>query len=165
MQTNYHAAQRQGNPWPDPVLIPAVLTDKGMPDVASGYQTAVSFLLRICHVCSLLLHQHRLVKNALAFVASAAQYALTVTLPVPCVLLAEEPNERRVTQAHLLFLIRRMCCIYLAATSSVQQSRGLVRIRTTALVCATCVADAITLVAPPVRSGSGWDRSRALQPV
>ena len=72
-----------GDPRPDPILIPAVLTDEGMPDVATDYHTAASSLLRICHACSLLLQQRRLVKNAPAFVASAAQHALTVTLPLP----------------------------------------------------------------------------------
>ena len=53
---------------------------------------------------------------------------------------------RRETQTNLLFLIRRMCRIYSAATSSVQQSRGLVGIRTTAFACGACVADAIARV-------------------
>jgi hypothetical protein len=39
-----------------------------------------------------------------------------------------------------------MCRIYSAATSSVQQSRGLVGIRTTAFACGACVADAIARV-------------------
>ena len=53
---------------------------------------------------------------------------------------------RRETQVNLLFLIRRMCRIYSAATTCVQQSRGLVAIRTTAFACAACIADAITRV-------------------
>jgi len=139
-----------GDPRPDPILIPAVLTDENMPDVATDYHTAASSLLRICHACSLLLQQRRLVKNAPAFVASAAQYALTVTLPMPHldtrVCFWRKSPMRRETQTNLLFLIRRMCRIYSAATSSVQQSRGLVGIRTTAFACAACVADAIARV-------------------
>ena len=139
-----------GDPRPDPILIPAVLTDESMPDVATDYHTAASSLLRICHACSLLLQQRRLVKNAPSFVASAAQYALTVTLPMPhldtSVCFWRKSPMRRETQTNLLFLIRRMCRIYSAATSSVQQSRGLVGIRTTALACAACVADAIARV-------------------
>jgi len=139
-----------GDPRPDPILIPAVLTDEGMPDVATDYHTAASSLLRICHACSLLLQQRRLVKNAPAFVASAAQYALTVTLPMPhldpSVCFWRKSPMRRETQTNLLFLIRRMCRIYSAATSSVQQSRGLVGIRTTAFACGACVADAIARV-------------------
>ena len=53
---------------------------------------------------------------------------------------------RRETQVNLLFLIRRMCTIYSAATACVQQSRGLVAIRTTAFGCAACIADAISRV-------------------
>ena len=53
---------------------------------------------------------------------------------------------RRETQLNLLFLIRRMCRIYSAATTCVQQSRGLIAIRTTAFACAACVADAISRV-------------------
>ena len=53
---------------------------------------------------------------------------------------------RRETQVNLLFLIRRMCRIYSAATTCVQQSRGLVAIRTTAFACAACIADAILRV-------------------
>jgi hypothetical protein len=140
----------QGDPRPDPILIPAVLTDESMPDVATDYYTAASSLLRICHACSLLLQQRRLVKNAPAFVASAAQYALTVTLPMPhldpSICFWRKSPMRRETQTNLLFLIRRMCRIYSAATSSVQQSRGLVGIRTTAFACGACVADAIARV-------------------
>jgi len=139
-----------GDPRPDPILIPAVLTDEGMPDIAIDYHTAASSLLRICHACSLLLQQRRLVKNAPAFVASAAQYALTVTLPMPqldpSICFWRKSPMRRETQTNLLFLIRRMCRIYSAATSSVQQSRGLVGIRTTAFACGACVADAIARV-------------------
>ena len=87
-----------------------------MPDIATDYQTAASSLLRICHACSLLLQQRRLVKNAPAFVASAAQYALTVTLPMPqldpAVCFWRKSPMRRETQTNLLFLIRRMCRIY-----------------------------------------------------
>lgn len=140
----------QGDPRPDPILIPAVLTDEGMPEVATDYHTAASSLLRICHACSLLLQQRRLVKNAPAFVASAAQHALTVTLPMPhldaSICFWRRNPMRRETQTNLLFLIRRMCRIYSAATSSVQQSRGLVGIRTTAFACGACVADAIARV-------------------
>ena len=121
-----------------------------MPHVATDYSTAASSLLRICHACSLLLQQRRLVKSAPAFVASAAQYALTVTLPMPNldtnVCFWRKSPMRRETQTNLLFLIRRMCRIYVAATSSVQQSRGLVGIRTTTLACAACVSDAIVRV-------------------
>ena len=121
-----------------------------MPNVATDWDTAASSLLRICHACSLLLQQRRLVKNAPAFVASAAQYALTVTLPMPhldpAVCFWRKSPMRRETQTNLLFLIRRMCRIYSAATSSVQQSRGLVGIRTTAFACGACVADAIVRV-------------------
>ncbi len=139
-----------GDQRPDPILIPAVLTDESMPPVATDFQTASSSLQRICHACSLLLHQVQLVKNAPAFVASAAQHALTVTLPMPNL----DPKHcfwrkspmRRETQVNLLFLIRRMCRIYSAATTCVQQSRGLVAIRTTAFACAACIADAITRV-------------------
>ena len=53
---------------------------------------------------------------------------------------------RRETQTNLLFLIRRMCRIYSAATACVQQSRGLVATRTTAFACAVVIADAVTRV-------------------
>lgn len=53
---------------------------------------------------------------------------------------------RRETQKNLLFLIRRLCRIYSAATACVQQSRGLVAIRSTAFAAAACVADAICRV-------------------
>jgi hypothetical protein len=139
-----------GEQRPDPILIPAVLTDEKMPPVATDFQSATSSLQRICHACSLLLHQVELVKNAPAFVASAAQHALTVTLPMPNL----DPKHcfwrknpmRRETQINLLFLIRRMCRIYSTATTCVQQSRGLVAIRTTAFACAACIADAISRI-------------------
>lgn len=54
---------------------------------------------------------------------------------------------RRETQINLLFLIRRMCRIYSAATACVQQSRGLIAIKTTAFACAACIADAISRIA------------------
>ena len=139
-----------GEQRPDPILIPAVLTDESMPAVATDYQTASSSLQRLCHACSLLLHQRQLVKNAPAFVSSAAQYALTVTLPMPNLdpkyCFWRKNPMRRETQINLLFLIRRMCRIYSAATTCVQQSRGLVAIRTTAFACAACIADAISRV-------------------
>ena len=53
---------------------------------------------------------------------------------------------RRETQVNLLFLIRRIVRIYTAATACVQQSRGLVAIRSTALAAGACVADAICRV-------------------
>lgn len=139
-----------GEQRPDPILIPAVLTDESMPSVATDFQTAASSLYRICHACSLLLHQRQQVKNAPAFVASAAQYALTVTLPMahldPRHCFWRKTPMRRETQTNLLFLIRRMCRIYSAATTCVQQSRGLIAIRTTAFACAACISDAITRV-------------------
>ncbi len=139
-----------GEQRPDPILIPAVLTDETMPPVATDFQIASSALQRVCHACSLLLHQVELVKNAPAFVASAAQHVLTVTLPMP----STDPKYcfwrknpmRRETQVNLLFLIRRMCRIYSAATTCVQQSRGLIAIRTTAFACAACIADSISRV-------------------
>mmetsp|Transcript_31924 Transcript_31924/g.48481 ORF Transcript_31924/g.48481 Transcript_31924/m.48481 type:complete len:528 (-) Transcript_31924:4760-6343(-) len=139
-----------GHPKPDPILIPAILTDDTMPVVATDFQTASSSLLRICNACSLLMQQRQLVKNAPAFVASAAQYALTVTLPMPDL----DPEHcfwrkspmRRETQINLLFLLRRMCRIYSAATECVQKSRGLIAIRTTAFAAAACVGDAISRV-------------------
>jgi len=39
-----------------------------------------------------------------------------------------------------------MCRIYSAATACVQQSRGLIAIKTTAFACAACISDAITRV-------------------
>jgi hypothetical protein len=139
-----------GEQRPDPILIPAVLTDETMPSIATDYQTAASSLQRLCHSCSLLLHQRQLVQNAPAFVASAAQYALTVTLPMPHLdpryCFWRKNPMRRETQNNLLFLIRRMCRIYSAATTCVQQSRGLIAIRTTALACAACISDAIVRV-------------------
>lgn len=149
---NYDAVVKElmGEQRPDPILIPAVLTDETMPSIATNYQQASSSLQRLCHACSLLLHQRQLVQNAPAFVASAAQYALTVTLPMPHL----DPEHcfwrknpmRRETQTNLLFLIRRMCRIYSAATTCVQQSRGLIAIRTTAFACAACISDAIVRV-------------------
>ena len=53
---------------------------------------------------------------------------------------------RRETQNNLLFLLRRICRIYSAATSCVQQSRGLVAIRSITLACGACIADAICRV-------------------
>lgn len=149
---NYDTVVKElmGEQRPDPILIPAVLTDESMPSIATDYQTAASSLYRLCHACSLLLHQRQLVKNAPAFVASAAQYALTVTLPManldPKHCFWRKTPMRRETQTNLLFLIRRMCRIYSAATTCVQQSRGLIAIRTTAFACAACIADAITRV-------------------
>ena len=150
---NYEKVVKElmGEQRPDPILIPAVLTDEALPPVATDYQIASSSLQRACQACSLLLHQVELVKNAPAFVASAAQHALTVTLPMPHLdpkLCFWRKNPmRRETQINLLFLIRRMCRIYSAATTCVQQSRGLIAIRTTAFACAACIADAISRVA------------------
>jgi hypothetical protein len=149
---NYDAVVKElmGEQRPDPILIPAVLTDESMPSVATDYQTAASSLYRLCHACSLLLHQRQLVNNAPAFVASAAQYALTVTLPMAHLdakyCFWRKSPMRRETQTNLLFLIRRMCRIYSAATACVQQSRGLIAIKTTAFACAACISDAITRV-------------------
>jgi len=140
-----------GEPRPDPILIPANLTDEFMPPVATDFQTAASSLQRVCDACSLLLHQRQQLKNAPAFVASAAQYALTVTLPLPDL----DPRQcfwrkstmRHETQVNLLFLIRRLCRIYSAASACIQQSRGLTAIKTTALACAACISDAIVRIA------------------
>ena len=135
---------------PDPILIPAVLTDESMPSVATDYQNASSSLQRLCDACSLLLQQRHLIKNSPAFVASAAQYALTVSLPMPDLdpkaCFWRKSPMRRETQNNLLFLIRRMCRIYSAATTRVQQSRGLIAIRSIAFACAACTADAISRV-------------------
>mmetsp|Transcript_14755 Transcript_14755/g.40767 ORF Transcript_14755/g.40767 Transcript_14755/m.40767 type:complete len:3812 (+) Transcript_14755:277-11712(+) len=149
---NYEETMKNlmGDPRQDPILIPAVLTDEGLPAVATDYLSAASHLQRIGDACSLLLQQRRLVKNSPAFAASAAQHALTTILPMP----NADPkhcfwrkNEmRRETQKNLLFLIRRICRIYSAATARVQQSRGLTAIRSTAFACAACVADAICRV-------------------
>jgi hypothetical protein len=139
-----------GDPRPDPILIPAVLTDEELPPVATDYATASSYLQRIADACSLLLQQRRLIKNSPAFAASAAQYALMVVLPMPnadakfC--FWRKGEMRRETQLNLLFLIRRICRIYSAATACVQASRGLIAIRSTAFACAACVADAICRV-------------------
>jgi hypothetical protein len=136
-----------GDPRPDPILIPAVLTDETLPPVATDYMNATSYLQRIADACSLLLQQRRLIKNSPAFAASAAQHALMIVLPMPnsdpqfC--FWRKAEMRRETQLNLLFLIRRLCRIYSAATACVQQSRGLIAIRSTAFACAACVADAI----------------------
>jgi hypothetical protein len=139
-----------GEPRPDPILIPAVLTDEELPPKAIDFLTAASSLRRIADACSLLLQQRRLIKNAPAFAASAAQYALTVVLPMPnsdpTYCFWRKSDMRRETQLNLLFLIRRICRIYSSATACVQQSRGLVAIRSIAFACATCVADAICRV-------------------
>jgi len=139
-----------GDPRQDPILIPSVLTDEKLPAVATDYHTAASILLRVCNACSLLMQQRQLVKNAPAFVASAAQHALTFALPMPNLdqnqCFWRKAEMRRETQVNLLFLIRRLCTIYSAATACVQQSRGLVAIRTTAFGCAACIADAISRV-------------------
>lgn len=139
-----------GEPRPDPILIPAVLTDEDLPPTATDFQAASSSLQRIADACSLLLQQRRLIKNAPAFAASAAQYAMTVVLPMPnsdpkyCFWRKEK--MRRETQLNLLFLIRRICRIYSSATACVQQSRGLVAIRSISFACVACVADAICRV-------------------
>jgi len=139
-----------GEPRPDPILIPAVITDEELPPIATNYMTASSSLQRIADACSLLLQQRRLIKNAPAFAASAAQYAMTVVLPMPhsdpryC--FWRKDKMRRETQLNLLFLIRRICRIYSSATACVQQSRGLVAIRSISFACAACVADAICRV-------------------
>jgi hypothetical protein len=139
-----------GNPRPDPILIPAVLTDETLPPVATTYDNAASSLQRIADACSLLMQQRKMIKNAAAFAASASQYALTSVLPMPHLdpgyCFWRKADMRRETQLNLLFLIRRMCRIYSAATACVQQSRGLVAIRSTALASAACVADAICRV-------------------
>lgn len=139
-----------GDQRPDPILIPPVLTDEELPPMATDYSTAASGLQRIADACSLLLQQRRLIKNAPAFAASAAQYAMTVVLPMPnsdpkfC--FWRKAEMRRETQLNLLFLIRRICRIYSAATACVQQSRGLVAIKSISLAAAACVADAICRV-------------------
>jgi hypothetical protein len=136
-----------GDPRPDPIVIPAVLTDETLPPVATNYSNATSYLQRIADACSLLLQQRRLIKNSPAFAASAAQHALMIVLPMPnsdpqfC--FWRKGEMRRETQLNLLFLIRRICRIYSAATACVQQSRGLIAIRSTAFACGACVADAI----------------------
>ncbi len=139
-----------GEPRQDPILIPAVLTDEELPHTAIDFMTASSSLQRVADACSLLLQQRRLIKNAPAFAASAAQYAITVMLPMPhsdpkyC--FWRKSQMRRETQLNLLFLIRRICRIYSASTACVQQSRGLVAIRSITLACAACIADAICRV-------------------
>jgi len=139
-----------GDPRPDPIVIPPVLTDEELPPVATDYMTASSYLQRIADACSLLLQQRRLIKNSPAFAASAAQYALTTVLPMPnadpkfC--FWRKGEMRRETQLNLLFLIRRLCRIYSASTACVQQSRGLIAIRSITFACGACVADAISRV-------------------
>lgn len=136
-----------GDPRQDPILIPPVLTDEELPPLAKDYSTASSYMQRVADACSLLLQQRRLIRNAPAFAASAAQHALMTMLPFP----NSNPQfcfwrkfpMRRETQLNLLFLIRRLCRIYSAATACVQESRGLIAIRSTALACGACVADAI----------------------
>eukprot|EP00978_Attheya_sp_CCMP212_P047272 scaffold421288_cov64-Attheya_sp.AAC.1 len=151
-QDNYENTVKalMGDPRPDPILIPAVLTDENMPNVATDYMTASSSLRRVCDACSLLMQQRRLVKNGPAFVASAAQYALSIMLPMPnldaTLCFWRKGEMRRETQINLLFLIRRMCRIYQAATACVQQSRGLIAIRSTTFACAACIADGISRV-------------------
>ena len=139
-----------GDPMPESILIPVVLSDKDMPHIATDYDTARSSLQRICHACSLLLQQRKQIKNAASFAASAAQYALTTTLPMPNLdpkyCFWRSKPMRRETQTMLLFLIRRVCRIYSAATACVQKSRGLIAIQTIALASAACVADAISRV-------------------
>ena len=136
-----------GEPRPDPILIPAVLTDEELPPVATDYASASSYMQRVADACSLLLQQRRLLKNAPAFASSAAQHALMHVLPMPnsdaqfC--FWRRFPMRRETQLNLLFLIRRLCRIYAAATACVQQSRGLIAVRATTLACGACVADAI----------------------
>jgi hypothetical protein len=137
----------RGDPRPDPIVIPAVLTDESLPPVATNYMNATSYLQRIADACSLLLQQRRLIKNSPAFAASAAQHALMTVLPMPnsdpTFCFWRKHEMRRETQLNLLFLIRRICRIYSAATACVQQSRGLIAIRSTAFACGACVADAI----------------------
>ena len=139
-----------GSPRPDPILIPAVLTDETLPPVATNFQEAASSLQRIADACSLLLQQRQQVKNAAAFAASATQYAMTHVLPMPHLdsthCFWRKGEMRRETQVNLMFLIRRVCRIYSAATACVQQSRGLVAIRSTTFACAACIADAICRV-------------------
>jgi hypothetical protein len=73
-----------------------------------------------------------------------------VVLPMPNVdprfCFWRKSEMRRETQLNLLFLIRRICRIYSAATACVQASRGLIAIRSTAFACAACVADALCRV-------------------
>ena len=144
------AKRLMGDPRPDPIIIPPVLTDEELPPVATNYANASSYMQRIADACSLLLQQRRLIKNSPAFAASAAQYALTTVLPMPnsdpkfCFWRNKE--MRRETQLNLLFLIRRLCRIYSASTARVQESRGLTAMRSITLACAACVADAICRV-------------------
>ena len=139
-----------GDPRVDPILIPPVITDPDLPHIVTSYQEASSSLQRLSTACSLLLQQRSMIKNASAFAASAAQHCFIVTLPMP----QNDPKQcfwrkypmRRETQISLLFLIRKMCRIYSAATACVQQSRGLIAIRSTAFACAACISDAISRV-------------------
>jgi hypothetical protein len=137
-----------GDPRPDPSLIPAVLTDKELPHTATDFMTAGYSLQIVADACSLLLQQRRLIKNAPAFAASTAQYAITVMLPMPnsdpkyC-FWRKNPMRRETQQLNMLFLRRRMCRIYAAATSCVQQSQCLVAILSIMFACATCIVDAI----------------------
>jgi len=75
------------------------------------------------------------VKNAAALVASAAQYALTITLPFPAVRKKDcfwhNTPMRRETQVNLLGLIQRVCRIYQASTVTVMSNRGLIAARST----------------------------------
>jgi hypothetical protein len=61
-----------GEQRPDPIVIPAVLTDEHLPPVAKDYYIASSYLQRVADACSLLLQQRRLIKNSPALAASAA---------------------------------------------------------------------------------------------
>ena len=92
--------------------------------------------------------QRTLVKNAAALVASAAQYALTITLPFPAVRKKDcfwhNTPMRRETQVNLLGLIQRVCRIYQASTVTVMSNRGLIAARSTTFGCAVCIADSIS---------------------
>lgn len=139
-----------GQPRPDPIVIPAVLTDETLPPVASDYSSAGSYLQRVADASSLLLQQRRSVKNAPAFAASAAQHILTHFLPLPHVdpkfCFWRKDPMRRETQVYLLQLLRRIVFSYSASTMSVQPSRGLTAVRSTALAAGACVADALCRV-------------------
>ena len=138
---------------PDPILILSVLTDETLPLVATNYAEATSSLQRIADACSILLQQRQLVKNAAVFAASAWQYTLTTVLPIPRLdqtyCFWRKSKMRRETELNLMLLICQICCIYVAATACVQQSRGLVAIWSTAFACAACVADTICRVKDP----------------
>eukprot|EP00957_Ditylum_brightwellii_P073592 5592378-Ditylum_brightwellii.AAC.1 len=108
---NYDALVKKsmGNPKHDPIVIPAILMDGTMPVVAMGFHTVPSSLLRVCNACSLLMHQRQLVMNTLVLVASAAQYAFTVMLPMPDLdpehcFWCKSPMRREI-QINLLFLL------------------------------------------------------------